>query len=792
MLLNYLKTTIRAIRKSPIYGLLNIAGLALGIACAALIFLWVEAELGFDHSVAKRNVLYSIRMNIDYSTRIESFTAVPGPMPNAIRGTIPGIVNISRQGFGRELFSLKDKSLYDHGFYVDTSFFSMVQPAFIRGSAAGFNNPHSLVLSETMAKKFFGEADPVGKTLRVSNQQDYTVIGVVKDPPQNVSFQFSWLAPVDNFYEKNPWLNNWATWGISNLVELRPGANINTVNKQLTALLRSKDPLYAHADCLLQSLNDWHLYNNYTNGKPDGGGIRFVKLFSTIAWIILFIACINFMNLATARAGQRVKEIGVRKTLGALKKGLIGQFILESLLMSFAALLLAILLVYLFLPGFNTLFDTHLQFEVFTPVHLYGLLALGVFCGLIAGAYPAFYLSSFHPVAVLKGQRIGPGRGAGFVRKGLVVIQFTISVILIICTVIIYQQVQHIKDRNLGYNKQHLLSMEAQGNIVEHFGAIKSALLQTGVVENTALSGSPLLQMWSTVSSSKLTWEGSDPENKIKIHWESASPEYISTMGLQLKEGRDFHIDILADSGNVIINESLAKLMGKAGRLGGILTYEGRQRRTYHVIGIIKDYLFNNMYESVAPLMLACDPEKNGTYGFLTIRLKSSGDLSSHLARIGAVMKANNPGYPFEYQFADEQFDNLFRGETHMGELAGVFATLAIVISCLGLFGLAAYTAERRTKELGIRKVLGASVTNLTSLLSKEFLQLVVISCLIAFPLAWWMMTGWLAEYPYRTVIHWWVFGMVGIGALSIAMLTVSSQAIRAALSNPVETLRSE
>lgn len=790
MLLNYLKTTIRAIRKSPIYGLLNIAGLALGIACAALIFLWVEYELGFDHKVAKRNVLYSIRMNIDYTNRIESFTTVPGPMPKAIRGTIPGIVNNSRVGFGRELFSLKDKSIYEFGFYVDTGYFSMLQPLFVRGSAAGFTDPHSLVLSETMAKKFFGDADPVGKTLRISQQQDYTVIGIVKDAPQDVSMRFGWLAPADNFFEKNAWLNSWHTWGITTLVELSPGASVNGVNQQLTALLRGKDQLYAHADCQLYSMNDWHLYDNFTNGRPDGGAIRYVQLFSAIAWIILFIACINFMNLATARAGQRVKEIGVRKTLGAMKKGVIGQFILEALIMSFFAVLLSILLVYIFLPGFNVLFERQLHFNVFTPAHLYGLLALGVFCGLTAGAYPAFYLSSFHPVAVLKGQRIGPGGGAGFIRKGLVVLQFTISVVLIVCTVIIYQQVQHMKERDLGYNKQNLLYMGVQGNMVEHFDAVRSALLRTGVVENTTLSGSPLLAMWSTVMSSEFAWEGSDPNNKVKVHWESASPEYLSTMGLQLKEGRDFYSDIKADSGNIIINESMAKLMGKAGRLGGILTYD--KRLVYHVIGIVKDYSFNNVFEPVAPLMLACDPEKNGVYGFLTIRLKPEGNLSNRLAKVEAALKATNPGYPFEYQFADEQFTGMFHGEARIGELAGVFATLAVFISCLGLFGLAAYTADRRTKELGIRKVLGASVANLTTLVSKEFLQLVAISCLIAFPLAWWIMSSWLSAYPYRTVIHWWVFGMAGIGALLIAMLTVSSQAIRAALLNPVDTLRTE
>jgi predicted permease len=792
MLINYLKTTIRAIRKSPIYGLLNIAGLALGIACAAMIFLWVEDELAFDYTVAKRNVLYSIRMNIDYSGRIESFTAVPGPMSEAIRGTIPGVVNNSRVGMGRELFGLNDKTTYEFGFYVDTSYFSMMQPSFIRGSAAGFNNPHSLVITETMANKFFGKADPVGKTLRVGNQENYMVIGVVKDAPQNVSLQFGWLAPVSNFFEKNTWLNYWGTWGVTTLVELKPGANVNAVNKQLIALLRPKNKIYTNADCFLWSMNDWHLYDNYTNGKPDGGGIRFVRLFVTIACIILFLACINFMNLSTARAGQRVKEIGVRKTLGALKKGLIGQFILESLLMSFIAMLLAILLIYLILPGFNVLFDKQLRFDVFMPTHIYGLLGLGVFCGLIAGVYPAFYLSSFHPVAVLKGQRIGLKTGAGFIRKGLVVVQFTVSVALIICTVIIYQQVQHIKDRDLGYNKQNLLFMDVRSNIdvVEHFDAVRSELLQTGVVENTALSDSPPLEMWSTLPSSRFTWEGSDPENEIKVHWEGASPEYISTMGLQLKEGRNFHSDIQSDSGNVIINESMAKLMGKAGRVGGVLTYSGKY--VYHVIGIVKNYLFNNMYESVAPLMLSCNPETKGNYGFLSIRLKPGDHLSSRLAKVEAVLKTSNPGYPFEYQFVDERFDRLFHTETRLGELAGVFAALAILISCLGLFGLAAYTADRRTKELGIRKVLGASVTNLTTLLSKEFLQLVTISCLVAFPVAWWIMSNWLTSYPYRTVIHWWVFGLAGITALLIAMLTVSSQAIRAALSNPVETLRSE
>jgi putative ABC transport system permease protein len=790
MLKNYLITILRSFRRTPVYSVLNLAGLALGIACATLIFLWVVNELKYDRSYPKHNEIYTIRMNIDYSGKIESYTSIPGPMPAAIRGAVPGVVNVCRFGFSRDAFALNDKSTFENGLNVDTSFFSMFQQSFVKGNAAGFIHPHTLVLTEKMARKFFATADPVGKTLRVDNQQDYTVIGVVKDPLPDVSIQFEWLAPVDNFVEKNQWLNNWGTYGISTDVELQPGTDINRVSQQLTAILRPKHRIYAGASCVLQSMNDWHLYNNYINGKPDGGQMRYVKLMSAIGWIILVIACINFMNLATARAGQRAREIGVRKTLGAIRKALIGQFLVEALVMAFLALLLAVGLVYLSLPAFNTLVQRHLSFDLFTPANLIGLLVIGTFSGLIAGSYPAFYLSSFHPVAVLKGQRIGLNTGAGFIRKGLVVAQFAVSVTLIICTVIIYEQIQHIKDRDLGYTKEHLLSTGLQGNLVEHFAAFRSDLLRTGVVADAALSGSPLLSMWGHTNSNIMTWEGSDPENKIMIYDEGVSPEYLSTMGLTLKEGRNFDQDIKADSGHVIINESLAKVMGKAGRVGEYLTYNGRLR--LQIVGIAKDFLFNDMYGSVSPLVLTCDPETRENYGFLDIRLKSGNDLSSTLAKVEAVMKADNPGYPFSYSFADEQFNNQFQGETLIGKLAGIFSVLAIFISCLGLFGLAAYTAERRTKEIGIRKVLGASSTGLAALLSKEFLQWVAIACLIAFPLAWWAMSRWLDDYAYRTAIHWWVFAVTGIAALFIALLTVSIQAVRAALSNPVQTLRSE
>jgi putative ABC transport system permease protein len=807
MFKNYLAIFLRGFQKTALYSMLNIAGLALGIACAALIFLWIEDEFSYDHQYAKRDQLYGVRMNLDYSNKIESSTGVPWPLAGAIRTAIPEVVNTTRLGFDRDLFATNpatqpnpapaanpspDKSTYENGLCVDTGFFSMVQPIFIKGSTAGFTSLHTLILTETMAAKFFGSVDPMGKTLRVGNQQDYTVIGVVKDAPLNVSIRYDWLAPIQNFRNKNRWLGPWPSYGIITLVELRPDADINRVNSQMTAILRPKDPLYAKTSCQLWSLKDWHLRSRYTNGQPDGGLITIVHIVSVIGWIILLIACINFMNLSTARAGQRAREVGVRKTLGAMRKALIGQFLLESLIMSFVAVVLATILVYLALPGFNTLVDKQLTFSPFKPVHLAALIFIGIFCGLIAGSYPAFYLSSFDPVAVLKGQLTGQGTGggAGLIRRGLVVTQFTFSVGLIVCTVIVNQQLQYLRSRDLGYNKEHLLFASLQGDLGDHFDALKADLLQTGVVANTAISHSPPLAAWSSNTSEQLTWPDASPDKKIQINWEWGSPEYFPTMGLQVKEGRNFYPDVKADSGDAIINETLAGIMGKDGRIGGSLTYLHRDR--YRIIGIVKDYVFNDMRGNIAPLMLTCEPEVRRNYDFLEIRLKSGNDLPKALAKVEGVVKTINPGYPFVYHFVDEEFDHFFSIESRVGQFAGIFSLLAILISCLGLFGLAAYTAARRTKEIGIRKVLGASVVSVAALLSKEFLKLVALSCWIAFPLAGGFMDHWLKDFDYRTAIHWWIFALAGAAAILIALLTVSFLAVRAAMANPIQSLRTE
>jgi len=795
MLENYILTTFRSLRNKPAYSLLNVAGLALGIACATLIFLWVEDELTWDHSIAGNKQIYWTRLNMPYNGKITSFDNVPGPMAPETIKTIPGIRYAVRFSSNeRRLFTVGDKLLYENGTYADSSYFQLLKIPFLKGDPSGcLRLKHSIVLTESTARKFFGDADPMGKALLMGNSINYTVTGIVPDFAENVTLHFQWLAAWEDFTDEQQWLTTWGSFGRPMILELEPGADPNSIANKLTTLIRPRDMAYARVNMLLWPMKDWHLYNNFVDGKQDGGPIKFVRLFSLIASIILLIACINFMNLATARAGQRAREVGVRKTLGALKQSLISRFIAESLLLAFLSVAGAVLLVVLALPAFNSLVDKELVFHPFTPVHLTGLLAIGIGCGLLSGSYPAFYLSSFNPVTVLKGLKIRARGSAGFIRKALVTTQFVVSVALIICTSIIYQQLRYIKDRDLGFEKQNLLYLDIQGMMAEHFDGIRNHLMATGVLDNVALSFSPPLQMWSGTDNQHFIWEGDDMNSKDFINMTIVTPGFVATSGLKILEGRDFYSNANIDSNSVIINESLARLMGKAGKAGNrVIMFDGQNRVPTTVVGIVNNFVFNDMYGKPAPMFMTCDPKYFSYCHSIDMRLKPGTAASDAITMITAVIKADNPGYPVEVKFADEQFDRQFKDETRIGKLAGLFASLAILISCLGLFGLAAYTAEQRTKELGIRKVLGASVPGLAGLLSREFLQLVGFSCLVAFPLAAWTMNSWLASYAYRTALHWWVFAAAGLGALFIALLTVSFQAIRAALANPVKTLRSE
>jgi putative ABC transport system permease protein len=789
MLKNYLKSYLRNLWKNRTYTFLNIAGLAVGITCSTLIFLWIEDEFNWDHQFVKKHYLYQVEDNQTYDGTTFTFSATPGPLSPGLKADIPGIANTSHLTWTNSiLFSLNDKPLYQEGNYCDSAFLSMFNLNFTEGNpATAFNDIHSLVISRSMATAFFGAGDPLGKTLRMNNADQYTITGVFDDLPANTTFRFKWLGNYQAFYQNNQWLQQWGTNGIMTFVELKPSADPAAINKLLTGYVQTKSPGAAMKGFIFP-MSDWRLYSSFKNGKqdPSNGRIQFVRIFTIIAWVILIIACINFMNLATASSERRAREVGVRKVLGAGKGKLIGQFIGESLLMAFLAVLVSVGLTALILPAFNTLVEKQLSLGLLNPLHLAGLLAIGLLCGLLAGSYPSFYLSSFNPVSVLKGLKLKTAGGAVYIRQGLVILQFATSIVFIITTIIIYQQLQYVQRREMGYEKQGLFYMQLQGKMNDHFGAIRNDLLHTGYISNVTLSSSPILSLGSNTGD--FDWSGKDPHKQVLITVENASPEYLSTMGMHLAAGRDFHVIATQDSSNVIINETLARIIGKDNAVGSLITRnDGKDK--YHVVGVVKDFVYNDMYQSAAPLILFCDPAN--TY-VMSVRLKSHADVPKALAATQQILKASNPGYPFEYKFVNDEFENQFKTEALTGRLSGIFAVLAIFISCLGLFGLAGYAAERRTKEIGVRKVLGASVLKLTSLLSGNFLKLVLISCAFAFPIAGLIMHHWLDGYAYRTGMSWVIFVLAGAGALVIALLTVSFITIRASLANPIKSLRTE
>ncbi len=785
MFQNYFKTAFRNLWKNKIYGSLNVFGLAIGIACAGLIFLWVEDEFSYNHNNSKRAQLYEILENQPFEGKTYTFSATPGLLAEAMKKEFPGIKNSCRLTWDNyTLFNLGEKSIYERGNYADSSIFGMFTIPFVQGKKENvFQQLHSLAVSEKMAKKFFGDQkDIIGKTLKVDNKEEYVISAVFKDFPQNSSIKFDWLSPFKIYHDKNEWLNHWDNNGIQTFVELEEKVDPGLINKKLDNYLKAKDTTIV-AQPFLFSMNDWRLRSKFEEGKQVGGRIQNVRTFSIIAWIILLIACINFMNLATARSEKRAREVGVRKVLGAGKKILIAQFIGEAMIMAFVSLIIAVAIIYLILPSFNILVEKQLLIGLGNPLHFLSLILVGLICGLVAGSYPALYLSSFNPVWVFKGINL-KGNSATYIRKSLVVLQFTISIILIISTIIVYNQIQHIKNRDLGYNKDNVIQTALRGDMQKNFAVIKNQLLSSGYIENAAMSN--LNQLYMGSSTGNFNWEGKDPSKKVLVTQDFVGPEYIKTMGIHIAKGRGFYSDAKQDSSNVIINETFAKMIGKDGVVGTLLRQDTAK---YTIVGVVKDFVFDDMYGKSDPLIFRCYPEY---FGYMYVRLKKQANVEKAVAKIETIVKSNNPGYPFNYIFVDDEFDRQFKSEMLIGKLSRIFALLAIVITCLGLFGLAAYTAERRTKEIGVRKVLGASVAGIAGLLSKDFLKLVILSSLISFPVAWWLMHNWLQNYAYRIQISWWVFIVAAVLAIFIALFTISFQAAKAALANPVKSLRTE
>lgn len=783
MLKNYLKTTVRNLFRNRTYSFLNLFGLGIGIACAGIIFLWVEDESNYDTQYLHRDRLVQLLTNQTYDGVVRTFRSTPGKLGPALVNEVPEIVKASRSSQNRLLFSIGDKAIFEKGLYVDSSFFSMFSLQFVQGdSVRPFGQLHSVVISEKMARQFFGDSkDITGKTIRVNNKQDYVVTGVFKDPPSNTTLEFEWLSPWGIFEAENGWLQFWGANGPQTYVQLSPLADMEKVRHSIADFIHSKDKRVSTQVATLP-MSDWRLRDNFVDGKQSGGRIEFIRLFSIIAWIILVIACINFMNLATARSTARAREVGVRKVLGAGKRMLVIQFIGEALLVSFVSLLLGVLFMKLLLPLFNRLTEKSMDLGLDNPRHIVAGIGIAVFCGLVAGSYPSLYLSSFNPVYVFKGLKLKTGNGA--TRKGLVGFQFVVSIVLIICTILVYQQVNHIKNRNLGYNKDRLVELEMTGKMQEHFDQIRRELINTGNVQEAGLCNTAPL--YTANNGSNYDWEGKEPGSNILISIRSINSSYLATMQMPLTEGRNFRPDSRSDSTNVLITETLAGLLGKGSALGKTIRSDGE---SLTVVGVVKDYVYGDMYGKPDPVIFFSEPEETN---FLYVRFKPDADLKSGLAQMTQIIHTANPGYPVEYKFVSDQFNTIFKSETLIGSLAQLFSLLAILISCLGLFGLSAFTAEQRTKEIGIRKVLGASVPGIISMLSKDFLRVVMVSLLIAVPVAYFMMQNWLKDFAYRISIQAWVFAAAGMIAIFIALATISFQAWRAALVNPVRSLRSE
>jgi len=809
MFKNFIKTTFRNLWKNKGYSALNIGGLAIGIACAGLIFLWVADEMTWDNSNLKKDRLYSVQVNANFGGNMFTMGSTPRVMAQTIRAEIPGIVNTCRisDEDQKSLFNIGGNAVYANGRYTDASLFDMLTLPFVQGNAANaFPQLYSIVITEKTAKKFFGNGQNViGKTIRMDNQQDYVVRGVLKDLPENSTLQVEWLAPyVAQMAQARLMAGNddeekvWHSYGPFTYVELAPNADVKAINNILYNFIHRKEAAQKNTTFLFP-MSDWHLYNEFANGKQTGGGrIKQVRMLSIIAWVILLIACINFMNLATARSEKKAREVGVRKVLGARKRGLVTQFIGEALIMSAIAAGIAVIVMALVLPAFNTLVQKQLSLGIADPGHILALLMIVVVCGLIAGSYPSLYLSSFNPVSVLKGLRAKAGNAA-IVRKGLVILQFTVSIVFIISTIVIYQQIQHVKTRDLGFNKNSLVEIDMQHRIGRVFPYVRQQLLGTGLVANAALSDHVTLFGGNT--DSRFTWDGKAVDNKADITFRNVTPGFISTSGMQVISGRDFN-ENPSDTSSAIVTQSLANVIDKNGVVGKIIQSPRSRKdgefKNLRIVGVVKDYVFGNMYDQPGiPVIFLCNSfaQSNSSMfdsNLLYVRIKDRQSSQQTLAEIAVVIKKNNPAYPFQYRFVDDQFNEKFSAEVLMSKLSTIFATLAIIISCLGLFGLAAYTAERRVKEIGIRKVLGASVAGITALLSKDFLQLVGLSCLVAFPIAWWMMHSWLQNFEYRIQIGWWIFALAGSSSITIALITISFQSIKAAVANPVKSLRSE
>ncbi|MCF2443686.1 ABC transporter permease [Dyadobacter sp. CY345] len=783
MFQNYFKIAIRSLLKSKLFSFINIFGLALGMSCSLLIWLWVKDELSFNRFYADLENIYIIRSASDWKGQKNVGEATPGPWSEAIQKESADLAAITKITWNRDLLvKVGEKSTKESGLYATSDFFKVFQTPFLEGkSESAISSPTSIAISKKLAEKYFGDTGALGKTLQLDNATNFTVSAVFEDIPQNASVRFDWIV---NFkVQEQDWMKTWGNYSFKTYARLSDKADVAHAEQVIQKIIKKNSPPQFTSYPILQGLKDVYLYSEYEDLKPVGGRIEYVRVFSIVAIFILLIACVNFMNLATARSVKRAKEVGVRKVVGAERKFLVMQFMGESLIVSILAAVLAILFVILLLPAFNEVVQKQINLTVSDPVLWLSVLGLILITGLVAGSYPALYLSSLQPIRILKG-RLTFTRSGGYLRKGLVVFQFSLSVFLITGMLVISRQMNYIQTKKLGLDRENVMYISLEGELPNKLEAFRQEILNSPFIGAATTTGAIPTNIQS--SSGDLDWAGRDKDLENWVNATYVGYDFAKTMNIQMVEGRDFSKEFAADTANYIINEAAAKMMKMKNPVGQqVKFWMGKGT----IVGVMKDFHLSTFHSAIQPLIFVNYKGLNTEYMMIKAKAGKTSEAVSHVEK---VAKNFNPNYPFNYHFLDEDYEKMYRSEIIVNTLIKYFGILAIVISCLGLLGLAAFTAEQRTKEIGIRKVLGANVGSVIALLSKDFVKLIIIAIFIATPIAWYAVNKWLASFVYHIDLTFEIFALAGAIAILVAMFTVSFQSIKAALMNPVKSLQSE
>ena len=800
MIKNYFKIAWRNLLKNKVYSFINIFGLAIGMAVTVMISLWIIDELSFNNYFENHDSIAQVYQSQTFNGEIGTGQALPRPIENLLREEYgSNFKHVSMSSWNNNMYlKYDDINLSRRGYYMQEPILDILKLNILKGEKNGLVEKNSIMLSQSTATAIFGDTDPIGKILKVNSANDMMVTSIFEDLPQNTFFRnMQFIMPWKHYITTQSWISNSAdNWGNNSFQMFVQIADNTSMQKVTSAILDSKKKAATveaefNPQIFLLPMSDWHLRSNFENGVQSGGRIENVWLFAIIGAFVLFLACINFMNLSTARSEKRALEVGIRKAIGSNRKQLIYQFLSESLLVVLFAFIVAIILVLVFLNGFNYLASKEIIFPWNNvPFWGYSILFI-IFTAILAGSYPALYLSSFQPIKVLKGT-FRVGRFAAVPRKILVVIQFTVSVALIIGTLVVMSQIQYSKDRPVGYDKAGLIQIPVMSrDFSGKQDFMRNQFLASSAAIEMSTSSSPTTQVWSNRGG--YTWEGKTEGFQEDFAWTEVSYEYVKSLGMKIIDGRDFSREFATDSNAVLLNKTAVAYMGITDPVGKFIRDDGGGETPdppRQIIGIVEDKITQSPYSPVKQAIYAFDRQDNASY--YNLRLNPDKSVSANLSIVESTFKKYFPNLPFRYQFVDEEFARKFAAEERVASLARVFTLLAILISCLGLFGLASFVAEQRTKEIGVRKVLGASVRNLWMLLSKDFVQLVIIALLIATPIAYLIMSQWIQKFVYRTDISLWIFFAAGFGALLITLITVSFQSIKAALSNPTKSLRTE